>query len=113
MPSVWPENSPVVIYENFQVGTPVVGSAIGGIPELIEPNKTGYLFPPNDAAGMVARVVEHMQRPPVERRRMRQACAAVGRTRWTLDKHLDQIEGVYAEVLGVPQGSPAPAQGTT
>lgn len=108
VPSVWPENSPVVIYENFQMGTPVVGSAIGGIPELID-EQTGYLFAPNDVDGMVARVVEHMQRPPVERRRMRQACAAAGRTRWTLDRHLDLLEAVYADVLGT-QPAQVPAQ---
>jgi glycosyltransferase involved in cell wall biosynthesis len=105
VPSVWPENSPVVIYENFQVGTPVVGSAIGGIPELIEPNKTGYLFAPNHAEEMVARVVEHMQRPAHERRRMRQACVAAARARWTLTRHLDLLEAVYADLLGAPHPS--------
>lgn len=98
MASVWPENSPMTIYENYQVGTPVLASAVGGIPELIEEGKTGYLFPRNDHEALVAQVVRHFQRPPHERRQMRQACVVAARTRWTLQQHLDQIEAIYAAV---------------
>jgi glycosyltransferase involved in cell wall biosynthesis len=99
-PSVWHENSPVVIYENFQMGTPVVGSAIGGIPELIDEGCTGYLFAPGDAAGLAAKVTQHFRRPAWERRRMRQACLQKARGDLALDHHLDGLQGVYAEVLG-------------
>ena len=97
--SVWPENSPMIIYENYQVGTPILASAIGGIPELIDEGQTGYLFLPNDHAALVAQVVRHFQRPPHERRQMRQACVVAARTRWTLEHHLDLTQELYAEVL--------------
>lgn len=100
LPSVWPENSPMTIYENYQVGTPVVASRIGGIPELIEHGNTGYLVPPNDPAALVEQVVAHTQRPAHERRRMRQACVQRVRTQYTLDQHLDALLAVYAEVIG-------------
>lgn len=45
LPSTWYDNSPMVIYESYSFGTPVIGADIGGIPELIEPGKTGYIFP--------------------------------------------------------------------
>ena len=35
-PSIWPENSPFVIQEAMLSGIPVVGSRIGGIPELMD-----------------------------------------------------------------------------
>jgi glycosyltransferase involved in cell wall biosynthesis len=44
VPSEWYENSPLVIYEAFTMGKPVVGARIGGIPELIEHGKDGFLF---------------------------------------------------------------------
>jgi glycosyltransferase involved in cell wall biosynthesis len=97
--SVWPENSPMVIYENYQVGTPMLGSAIGGIPEMIDEGKTGYLFAPDDHEQMIAKVVHHFQRPTHERRQMRQACVVAAQTRWTLARHLDLTEALYAEVL--------------
>lgn len=102
--SVWPENSPMTIYENFQVGTPMLASAIGGIPELIDDGKTGYLYVPNDHQELVARVTHHFQRPAHERRQMRQACVVAARTHWTLEQHLDLTQAVYAEIdarLGV------------
>ncbi len=94
------ENSPVVIYENYQMGTPVVGSAIGGIPELIDEGRTGYLFAPGDAAGLAAKVAQHFRRPAWERRQMRQACVQKARGDLTLPHHLDGLQAVYAEVLG-------------
>lgn len=44
MPSECYDNSPLVIYESFAMGKPVIGSNIGGIPELIDPEETGLLF---------------------------------------------------------------------
>lgn len=43
-PSVWYENCPFSVMESIMFGTPVVGARIGGIPELIDDGKTGYLF---------------------------------------------------------------------
>jgi len=42
VPSVWFENSPVVILEALASGTPVLGSDIGGIPEFVENGITGF-----------------------------------------------------------------------
>lgn len=44
MPSEWCENAPMTILEAFAYGKPVISSQIGGIPEMIEPNRTGMLF---------------------------------------------------------------------
>ena len=44
VPSEWYENNPLTIVEAYSVGKPVIGSNIGGIPELIIEEKTGYLF---------------------------------------------------------------------
>lgn len=46
VPSEWYENNPLTIIESMTLGTPVIGSNIGGIPELINKNVTGYLFSP-------------------------------------------------------------------
>ena len=44
VPSEWYENNPLSVIESLAVGTPVIGSNIGGIPELINGNKNGFLF---------------------------------------------------------------------
>lgn len=44
VPSIWYENCPYSILETLSIGKPIVGSRIGGIPELVIDNKTGLLF---------------------------------------------------------------------
>ena len=99
LPSTCHENSPVVIYQSYQMGTPVAAAQIGGIPELIEPDRTGALFPPFDPVALADSVAAHLDRPPAERRQMRQNCVQVARTQLTLDSHLDQHLAIYHEVL--------------
>ncbi len=48
-PSEWYENCPFSVIESQQYGTPVVGSRMGGIPELIEEGKTGLMFEAGNA----------------------------------------------------------------
>jgi glycosyltransferase involved in cell wall biosynthesis len=100
VPSVWYDNSPMVIYESLMAGTPIVGSEIGGIPELILPGQTGYLFPPGDARALTERVIQHFALSAPERRAMRRRCASYVRSELSMDGHLDRLRAIYDEVLG-------------
>lgn len=99
VPSVWFDNSPMVIYESLLVGTPVLGSRIGGIPELIQDGETGYLFPAGDAVALADQVIRHFGRPAKARRSMRRQCASYANTHFTLDRHIDRLLPVYDEAL--------------
>ena len=46
VPSLWLENSPLVIHEAFMAGIPVVGARIGGIADLVEDGRNGLLYDP-------------------------------------------------------------------
>jgi glycosyltransferase involved in cell wall biosynthesis len=48
VPSEWYENNPRSVLESFAMGKPVIGSRIGGIPELVIDGKTGFTFKPGD-----------------------------------------------------------------
>jgi glycosyltransferase involved in cell wall biosynthesis len=52
VPSVWYENSPVVIQEARAAGVPVVASAHGALAEKVRHEVDGLLFPPGDAAAL-------------------------------------------------------------
>lgn len=58
LPSIWPENQPVSITEAMASRTPVIASRIGGIPELVEDGKTGYLFEAGNASELAQRMSE-------------------------------------------------------
>lgn len=59
VPSLCYENSPTVIYESFQAGVPVIASDIGGVGELVNHGKNGFLFKPGDQADFL-RVLRKM-----------------------------------------------------
>lgn len=42
LPSEWYENAPISILEAYALGRPVIGTAIGGIPEMIRSGETGF-----------------------------------------------------------------------
>ncbi|GLS66504.1 hypothetical protein GCM10007888_48870 [Methylobacterium oxalidis] len=48
VPSVWWENSPIVIQEAFAAGRPVLCSGIGGMREAVEHGRDGFYFRPDD-----------------------------------------------------------------
>lgn len=49
LPSICYENNPLSIIESLCTGTPVIGSQIGGIPELIKPGINGLIFEAGNA----------------------------------------------------------------
>ena len=49
VPSEWYENSGLIIFEAFACGKPVIGSKMGGIPELVKDGKRGMIFEPGDS----------------------------------------------------------------
>jgi glycosyltransferase involved in cell wall biosynthesis len=51
--SAW-ENLPHAAVEALAVGTPVVATAVGGVPEVVRDGSNGLLVPPNDASALAA-----------------------------------------------------------
>lgn len=56
VPSEWYENNPLTIIEGYSAWVPVIGAKIGGIPEIIEEGKTGYIFNHSDIEQLIASV---------------------------------------------------------
>jgi glycosyltransferase involved in cell wall biosynthesis len=55
-PSEWYENCPFSVMESQMYGTPVLGANIGGVPELIQVNKTGELFESGNSNELKAKI---------------------------------------------------------
>lgn len=97
--SEWYENAPISILEAYALGRPVIGTRIGGIPELIVHNKTGVLVPPGNV-GMLAEAMASMAKLP---RTGRNRLGAAGRD-WVLrefspDKYRDRTTALYETVV--------------
>ncbi len=62
VPSVWWENSPIVIQEAFRHGRPVIASRIGGMAEKVVDGRNGLTFDVGDAGGLSQRL-QHAKEP--------------------------------------------------
>ena len=57
-PSECHENCSFTVMESISYGTPIIASATGGTPELVDDGVNGYLFEPGDADGLSAKISE-------------------------------------------------------
>ncbi len=63
VPSLWPENSPLVIHEAFMAGVPVVAARMGGIPELVTDGVNGLLYQADDPAALASALRALIEEP--------------------------------------------------
>jgi glycosyltransferase involved in cell wall biosynthesis len=68
VPSLWAEPFGRVTVESQLLGTPVVGSRVGGIAEVVEDGETGLLYPAGDADALADRLEELLADPEAARR---------------------------------------------
>jgi glycosyltransferase involved in cell wall biosynthesis len=99
LPSTKSEGFPQAVAQALAVGTPVVATATGGIPELIRDGKTGRLVPPADPHAL-AEAILSMLRDPDGARRLARAGQALVRERYTIENMMAQTTRVYRELLG-------------
>jgi glycosyltransferase involved in cell wall biosynthesis len=91
--SVW-EGVPLAAQEAILLGVPVVATAVGGMPELVDDAVTGRLVPPNDPVALAAAL-----RQVLSNETLRTAFAAGGRARlaerFSTDRMLARLADEY------------------
>ncbi|GAA2570024.1 hypothetical protein GCM10010435_50220 [Winogradskya consettensis] len=107
VPSVWPEAFGLTALEAFAVGTPVVASAVGGLPDLVRVGETGALVPPGDAAALAAAVSDLLDDEP--RRRLLGRGARALHAGLTLDRHLATVHESYGDAIAAHHAQRRPA----
>lgn len=99
---------PNAVIEALASGTPVVATAVGGIPEQIEEGRTGYLVPAGDASALADRLVDLLTDTALHRRMAAEA-ATRARPTFGLERQVDAYLEWYAELVdrAVADRSPA------
>jgi len=92
--SVTPEPFGRVILEGMLLGKPVIASAAGGVPELIDDGETGFLIPPGDSEALADRLVM-LLRDPALRRRMGEKSREWARQKFSLASHVREMCALY------------------
>lgn len=83
-----------VIFEAMACGTPVIGSRVGGIPELIEDGVTGFLVPPGDKKALAERL-EWVLAHPEENRQMGEKARARAREYFSTEAYVRNYENLF------------------
>jgi glycosyltransferase involved in cell wall biosynthesis len=84
------DNLPTVIMEAMATGLPVVSTNIGGIPEMIVENETGFLVQPGDAAAM-AHAIETVINDPSSAARFGYSGYERARTLFSIEKNVREL----------------------
>jgi len=61
VPSLWHENSPLVLYSAQAAKCPVIASNVAGLSEVIEHGKNGFLFPPGNASELAHSILSLLE----------------------------------------------------
>lgn len=94
LPSEWYENSPSTVYESFALGKPVIGSRIGGIPELIEDGINGILFEPKSVDDL-AEKIKYLYHHPLLAEKMGIAAREKIEEKYSEEEYYKKLLGLY------------------
>lgn len=98
--SLW-EGMPLALLEAMAQGLPVVSTDVHGAVDLIRNNETGILVKKKDAIGL-AGAIEYIISHRKEAKAMGERAQRLIRERYSLDKHIKKLEGLYTELASNP-----------
>jgi glycosyltransferase involved in cell wall biosynthesis len=97
VPSTWYENQPMAVLEGLAIGLPVIGSDLGGVPELVDAGEDGLLVPPGDDKALATAIGDLLSDPD-------RAFAMGQNGRRKIEEefppslHLERISGLYRQI---------------
>jgi glycosyltransferase involved in cell wall biosynthesis len=97
--------APRVILEAFSAGVPVVAFPSGGIPEVVDDGKTGFLVSTATPSALAARILDLVRQP-----HLLESVALTARTAWSerfnLHRYRERITAVMAEAASRSRSAP-------
>ena len=92
------------VLDAMACGRPVVGTTVGGIPEVIQDGSTGILVPPRDHPAMAAAIVKLLKDDAL-RARMGSAGLSLANARFSAERMVQDTLRVYERIVMHPHVS--------
>ncbi|HYT37492.1 MAG TPA: glycosyltransferase family 4 protein [Ktedonobacteraceae bacterium] len=97
VPSIVADAFPLVILEAMSAGRPVIGTNIGGIPEIIDDKVDGYLVEPENPEQIADKVIKLFQEANLLKELGRNARKKA--EKFSIEKHVENLEKIYEGVI--------------
>src|SRR5262249_48537570 len=92
------DNLPQTVLEATACGTPVVGFAVGGVPDMVRPSVTGLVVPAQDVGALRAAIRALLQ-DPARRAEMAANCRRIAVEEYALEVQARRYVELYEEIL--------------
>jgi glycosyltransferase involved in cell wall biosynthesis len=106
------EGTPVTAIEALASGCPVVATRVGGVPDVVTDGEDGFLVEPGDVEELAARLAQLANDPDL-RGRMGAAGRERMRSRYAVDRLIDDIDRLYRDLLEQKGVDPASVGATS
>jgi glycosyltransferase involved in cell wall biosynthesis len=93
------EGRPNTVYEAMASETPVVGTAVSGIPEQVEDGKTGLLIPPRDAGALTSALNRLIEDEALRKEMGQNGLARLLKKGWTWKAHGKRLTEIHRSII--------------
>lgn len=99
LPSEWFENGPYALMESMAYGKPVIGANIGGIPEIVIPGKTGWLFESGNIKQLSEILRKVTQLSDAQYRELSQNVCLFAKEKFNANTYVNKLTEIYRELI--------------
>lgn len=92
------EGSPYVLLEAMAAGLPIVATAVGGVPEMVEDDVSALLVPPRDPRTMSAAIARVLKDPEIAHKLTANASALIA-TRYSPETYVRSLVEIYSQII--------------
>jgi len=106
LPSEWYENAPISMLESFALGKPAIGARIGGIPEMVQQHKTGWLFESGNVEELAAVLAEVAKTPDRDVEQFGRNAQNLVKTEFNRERYVQSTLEIYRDLgVAVPEAA--------
>jgi len=92
------EGMPLALLEAMAAGVPAVATRVGGVTEVLEDGKSGFLVPPGDSQALARGIISLLEDRSLARRIGNSAREVVA-SRFSLNVMVEAYRGIYAKLI--------------
>ena len=96
---------PTFCWKRWRLNLPIVATAVGGVPEMVENNESALLVPPNDPPSIAAAIARLLTDRELAQRLTTNAATLVD-TRYTPENYVRSLVEIYREVVETNEQTP-------